>query len=179
MSNGWLFSLFKWRANDQQSWGWSSTSWNLLVFYFCASTLQNKALSNKKQWPFGFRVYMCVCLSKIHMDVMTPFFFKKNLPNPKRSGVSPAVLFLIIQYVSWMTNLKLHQVRGRKMAFPIFFFQTGERRVKKDEKWGMKTKVTCVFVKATFGKKACSSRNNMFFFCFYPPSKSKDHYFAG
>ena len=91
------------------------------------------ALQPSKTRPFPIKNnghfgsgYTCVCLSKILLDVMTPFFFsEKNLPNPKRSGVSPAVLFLIIlQYVSWMTKLKLHQVRGRKMVAHIFF-QTG------------------------------------------------------
>ena len=63
-------------------------------------------------------------------------------------------------------------------GFPHIFFQTGERRVKKDEKWGMKTKVTCVLLKLPLEKTACSPKKQHVFFCFYPPSKSKDYYFA-
>ena len=96
---------------------------------------------------------------------MTPFFFsEKNLPNPKRSGVSPAVLFLIIlQYVSWMTNLKLHQVCGRKMAFPIFFSRRVNAGWKRMKSGVWRQRYPVFLLKLPLEKKTCSPKNNMFF----------------
>ena len=128
-----------------------------------------------------------------NMDVMTRCFFSpKNLPTWKdlvfqqlnycwwkkscTSWYGEYPMFHRVLYATggagflpstvppWNYHPETSPSPREENGFPhIIFFQTGERRVKKDEKWGMKTKVTCVFVKATFGKNACSPKSNMFF----------------
>ena len=67
-----------------------------LFSIFALQPSKTRPFPIKNNGHLGSGIYMCVSIKNTFGCDDTVFFSEKNLPNPKRSGVSPAVLFLII-----------------------------------------------------------------------------------